>query len=338
MKIRNILIKCLSGIIPLMLIGCLLLGPGGCASDGRDSGGTIWGTMRSAINPDRGVSNAFVSLDGKNIFALTAGNGYFSIMGVPEGNYDVTITKYGQELYKGSTSINRSMAFTDPSPARFNDFSTMVQFQDAVPGDKTLAATILDPEGKPVTGAEIDLIYKNPNAFYVADTDIGGSFYFENIQPDPDLLIIEAEGFKPAIFGTGVINSFVENGSQGALVNLIPIEKEAPSSIDFGKVHGTVHDNSGSLAGGMKVALIPIKTDINPVDSIARIITTSDIGEYTFLGVDPGDYIVWVGGPNHFATERKITLEPNGDVKVDVTLKEASNRDINPIFSGQGTL
>ena len=336
MKREKIFIKLLFGIIPLFILFGLL-GGHGCTSDGRDSGGTIWGTVRSANNPDRGVSNTFVSLDDRNIFAVTTGTGYFSIMGVPVGQYNVTITKYGHEIFKGSAVIDRGLALNPPDGTqnRFGGFSYMVEFPAAGPGDKTLAATLLDPDDKPIVGAEIDLIYQSLGNFFVADSDVAGSYYFENIPENPDLMIIDAEGFVPAAFGTEQIAAFMEADDQGALVNLIPLERDEPSSNETaGKITGTIRDSSENFVTGVKVALIPYSEETKQIDSIARIRTTSDGGAFDFSDIDPGEYVIWAGGPNHFPIEKRITLTAGGTITVDLELQEATNRETHPIFKG----
>lgn len=336
MKHYKILIKLLFGVIPLfVLFG--LFGWHGCTSEGRDSGGTIWGTIRAANNPDRGVSNALISLDDRNIFAVTSGTGYFSIMGVPRGQYNVKITKFGHEIFRGSAFIDRGLTVNSPDNQqyRFSEYSYMVQFPTAGPGDKMLAATLLDTDGKPIVGAEVDLIYRELGNFFVTDSDIAGSFYFEGIPEKPDLMLIDAEGFKPAVFSSETIESFMNAGSQGALVNLIPLERDLPSeSSTSGKVAGTIHDSSENLVAGIKVALIPYSTEINPIDSVARVRTTNGNGKFEFANLEPAEYIVWAGGPNHFPLEKKVKLSAGESITIDLVLQEATNREMHPIFKG----
>jgi hypothetical protein len=305
-------------------------------SEGRDIGSKIWGNARS-VNPpaDQGIGNSMICIDDVNIFAVTKSDGYFSISGIPDGNIQLSLWKYGYEIFKGSVSVNRdtTRGVMDFMPRNmFAQFA--FEFPQGETGDESLAATILDSENQPVVGAEIDLVYLACGYFFVTQTDSSGSFYLiETLPPDPDLLIIDAKGFKPAIFEHDDIVTLMDAGIDGAIVNLIPIERDtvtegAPKC----SVSGVISDESEQTLLGIKVALIPVEEDKNPVESIARITETDGQGKYTFEDIVPGDYIVWAGHPDFFPNEVKVTLEDGNNKTVNMTLEDESNQVLHPYF------
>lgn len=308
----------------------LIFNIAGCTmSDGRDFGGTIWGTTSSAN--DQAVGNAMISLNGSDIFAVTKSDGYFSIKGIPEGSYELTLSKFGYELFNGNTSINRGLMNLPKDKTRLADAVTLFDFPSGMPGDEFLACTILDADSNPVVGAEIDLVYSEAGFFYVTQTDQAGSFYIENLLPNADLLMIDAVGFKPAVFGFEDIFAFMSNGTDGALVNLIPLEKDVvEDTVPSGSVTGTVVDSDSKILSGISVALIMHYPDKPAIMSSAKIVETDSEGKFKFDDVEPGEYMVWVGHPNYFPDDKSVTVEADVVRTVDFVLDEASDGVIHP--------
>jgi hypothetical protein len=326
--IKNILPSVMR--VSLLAVILLIFNVAGCTmSDGRDFGGTIWGTTSSAN--DKAVGNAMISLNGSDIFAVTKSDGYFSIKGIPEGNYELTLSKFGYELFKGNTSVSHGLMNLSKGDARVADAVTLFDFPSGVPGDQFLGCTILDENDDPVVGAEIDLIYTEAGFFYVTQTDQAGSFYFEDILPNADLLIIDAVGFKPAVFNFEDINTFMSNGTDGALVNLIPLEKDVvEDTVPVGSVAGTVVDRENKILPGISVALVTYDPDKPAIMSPAKIVETDNEGKFTFDGVEPGEYFVWVGHPNYFPDDKPVTVEADIEKSVNFTLDEATDEVIHP--------
>lgn len=322
------------GLITAMLVAILLLATfiAGCnQSEGRNIGGTIWGNTRSANNPDRGIGNALLSINNSDIFAVTKDDGYFSITGIPEGDYDLTLTKFGFEIFSGSASINRPLLGAGQS--RLANVVTLFEFPSGIIGTENLAGTLVDENSEPIVNAEVDLIYTQDGYFHVTDTDVAGSFYFTDLMPTPDLLIIDADGFKPVIFTYDEIMIAMLEGAEGAQVNVIPLTKDgAEDSVDVGAVTGTILDATGNILSGIKVALYPDDSETNPIFTSARITETDDEGRFTFTDIETGDYIVWAGHPNYFPDEEKVLIEKDIETTVVINVEAATELEVHPFF------
>ncbi|MCD6217597.1 carboxypeptidase regulatory-like domain-containing protein [bacterium] len=329
------------GWVIAILLAMLLLATfiAGCnQSEGRNIGGTIWGNTRSANNPDRGIGNAMLSVDNTNIFAITKNDGYFSITGIPEGDYGLTITKCGFEVFSGSTSVIRDLAGIDQSQgmqARVANVVTLFEFPSGIIGTENLAGTLVNTDGEPIENAEVDLIFRQDGYFHVTETDHAGSFYFNDLMPNPDLLIIEEDGYKPVIFSYDEIMVAMSHGINGALVNVIPMAKDEPEeSADIGTVSGTVLDSTGNVLSGIKVAIYPDDTEANPIRKNARITESDETGGFEFKDIETGDYIVWAGHPNYFPEEVSVTVEKDVDKTIVISVEDATETKVHPYFKG----
>lgn len=339
MSKKNIPDKSRLSVLPVgwviaILLAMLLLATfiAGCnQSEGRNIGGTIWGNTRSANNPDRGIGNALLSVDNNNIFAITKDDGYFSITGIPEGDYDLTLTKYGFEIFSGSTTVNRNLAGIDQT--RFANVVTLFEFPSGLIGTENLAGTLVNTDSEPIVNAEIDLIFSQDGYFHVTETDHAGSFYFNNLMPNPDLLIIEADGYKPAIFHYDEIMIAMMHGIDGALVNVIPLAKDEPEeSEDVGTISGTVIDSTGNVLSGIKIAIYPDDPETNPILTTARIIESDETGGFEFNDIETGDYIVWAGHPNYFPAQVEVTIEKDEDKTIVIHVEDATETEVHPFF------
>ncbi len=322
------------GWVIAILLAMLLLATfiAGCnQSEGRNIGGTIWGNTRAANNPDRGIGNVLLSVDNTNIFAITKNDGYFSITGIPEGDYDLTLTKFGFEIYSGPTSVIRDLAGIEQS--RTANIVTLFEFPSGLIGTENLAGTLVNTDGEPIVNAEVDLIFRQDGYFHVTETDHAGSFYFTDLMPNPDLLIIEADGYRNVIFDYDEIMIAMSHGIDGALVNVIPLAMDEPEeSADIGAVSGTVLDSTGNVLTGIKVAIYPDDTEINPIRKNARIIETDETGGFEFKDIEAGDYIVWAGHPNYFPAEVKVTIEKDAEKTVVINVDDATETEVHPYF------
>ena len=321
----------------LLVILILAVFIAGCnKSEGRNIGGTIWGNTRSTNNPDRGIGNVMLSVDNTNIFAITKNDGYFSITGIPEGDYNLTLTKLGFEIFSGPTSVIRDLVGIDQSrgvQSRFANIVTLFEFPSGIIGTENLAGTLVNADGEPIENAEIDLIFGQDGYFHVTETDHAGSFYFTDLMPNPDMLIIEADGYKPVIFGFDEIMIAMSHGIDGALVNVIPLAKDEPEeAADIGSVSGTVLDAAGNILSGIKVAIYPDDPETNPILTSARITESNDKGMFEFKDIETGNYIVWAGHPNYFPEEVSVTVEIDSVQTVVINVEDATETEVHPFF------
>jgi len=325
-----------AGILIIILLIAMIIYITGCTtSEGRNIGGTIWGNSRSANNPDRGIGNGMLSFDGSNIFAITKSDGYFSVTGIPEGNYTLSLTKYGEEIFTGSTSVVRTVTETEQRMAmsRSSEFVLLFEFPKGTPGLDNFSGTIIDENDEPVVGAEIDLIYKTDGYFNVTETDHAGSFYFTDIMPFADLLIIDADGYVPLKFDMEQIAAGMLHGTAGAQFNIVRLMRDEPiSPASAGTITGVVTDQSGNALPGITVARFIDDPEIDPIMSNATILETDETGKYTFENIDAGDYVIWVGHPNYFPDQKSVTVEENTVKTLNITLDAATETKTHPFF------
>src|SRR6202049_5395778 len=84
----------------------------------------------------------------------------------------------------------------------------------------------------------------------------------------------------------------------------------------FGRILGTVTDQSGGVIAGATVTIIDTERGIN------RTLTTDDAGAYNAPNLTPGNYTVRVEAKGFKRIERQgVTIEVGHEVRVDLTVQ-----------------
>ncbi|MFI5069920.1 MAG: carboxypeptidase regulatory-like domain-containing protein, partial [Terriglobales bacterium] len=84
----------------------------------------------------------------------------------------------------------------------------------------------------------------------------------------------------------------------------------------FGRILGTVTDQSGGVVAGATVTVVDTERGIN------RTLTTDDVGAYNAPNLTPGNYMVRVEAKGFKRIERQgITIEVGREVRVDLTVQ-----------------
>src|SRR4029077_5029036 len=86
------------------------------------------------------------------------------------------------------------------------------------------------------------------------------------------------------------------------------------SQANFGRILGTVTDQTGAVIAGATVSVIDTER------GLARTLTTDDAGEYNAPTLTPGTYTVRVEAKGFKALDRQnIVLEVGKEIRVDLT-------------------
>src|ERR1700726_1912310 len=102
----------------------------------------------------------------------------------------------------------------------------------------------------------------------------------------------------------------------GAIVGVLLFSFAVFSQGNFGRILGTIADQTGGVVAGATVTII------DKDRGVARTLTTDDAGEYNAPTLIPGTYIVRVEAKGFKKLEREnVVLEVGKEVRVDVTVQ-----------------
>jgi hypothetical protein len=102
----------------------------------------------------------------------------------------------------------------------------------------------------------------------------------------------------------------------GAIVGVLLFSVSLFSQGNFGRILGTITDQTGGVVAGATVTII------DKDRGVARTLTTDDAGEYNAPTLIPGTYIVRVEANGFKRLDRQnIVLEVGKEVRVDLTVQ-----------------
>jgi hypothetical protein len=102
----------------------------------------------------------------------------------------------------------------------------------------------------------------------------------------------------------------------GGLFAVLLLCLPAFSQGSFGRILGTVTDQSGGVVAGATVTVVDTERGIN------RTLITDDVGAYNAPNLTPGNYTVRVEAKGFKRIERQgITIEVGKEVRVDLTVQ-----------------
>src|SRR5882762_6874267 len=108
------------------------------------------------------------------------------------------------------------------------------------------------------------------------------------------------------------------SGTMGMLLLCLPLFSQGT----FGRIMGTVTDQSGGVVSGATVTIVD--TD----RGVTTNLVTNDAGEYSALTLNPGKYKVRAEAKGFKTIERQnIVLEVGKEVRVDITLAPGAVSD-----------
>src|SRR5207245_3609860 len=119
-------------------------------------------------------------------------------------------------------------------------------------------------------------------------------------------------GFRTSFSGLTSRITFLLLATLGVLLFSLPLFSQA----NFGRILGTVTDQSGGVISGATVTII------DKDRGVARTLTTDDAGEYNAPTLIPGAYVVRLEANAVQKTERQNTLRAVGkEIRVDLTVQ-----------------
>ncbi|MBC2727058.1 InlB B-repeat-containing protein [Desulfosporosinus sp.] len=165
---------------------------------------TVSGTITDTDgNP---VSGATISLtdtnDGSKTYTgTTDADGNYSIPGVPDGTYTITVTKGSETLGNGSIAVEGDDV---------TDESADITVTPPTISTHTVSGTITDTDGNPVSGATITLTDTNDSSkTYTGTTDADGNYSIPGV-PDGTYTITVTKGSET--LGIGSDDVIVDDG------------------------------------------------------------------------------------------------------------------------------
>jgi hypothetical protein len=263
-------------------------------------------------------------------------DGSFDILGVPPGSCTLMVTAaVGQlrilgrqdvEVREGDVNkltvdltpgveVAGTIAYADPEP---NSGSTSKKER---PGPiVSLSPTdpvLLSSPGKRIMDGSFKFPDVSPARYRVRVTDTPEDEYLQGIKSSG---------------GEDLIANDLDLSSGGVSQNLILTFKRAPASID-----GTVQDADGNHLADIAISLAPRPLDLHQTHRYRRVFSNKD-GHFTFAGLAPGDYCVYVwdrlGDGEEFDSAlleqsagscQHVRIEENEKKSLDLTFRQRTD-------------
>ena len=298
--------------------------------------------------------------DGNPVTAVTDDQGKYSFVGLPLGEYSVSVvdptsgplagtkpTEAYTGRYKTSADVTIAEAtgsvidvnFGFVKPASVGDYTWMDVNRDGVqdadePALPGVTVTLTYEDGSAVTDASGDPVA-------AVTTDANGKYSFENLLPGGYKVSFQAPaGFEATTSEAGDDRAADSNGASASVT---VAQGQTDDTIDFGAV-GTgvigdqlfvdVNQNGGGApdAGDRPLAGVKVTLTWTGPGGITRTyetVTDAD-GTYKFENLLPGDYKVSVDPESLLAAEPLLdvlTHSPAGDVENKTVVSDATKAD-----------
>ncbi|MCF6137925.1 carboxypeptidase regulatory-like domain-containing protein [Pseudalkalibacillus berkeleyi] len=252
--------------------------------------GTLTGKVTDSETGDP-LSNTTVQVT--NGTGVTVGttmtdiNGDYTLTRLAPGSYTVTFIAIGY----GSQSIGAKIQSNQTTTLNVE----MKQLVGAVSG------TVTDTGTNPISGALVE-IFSNHILIASTSTDGNGSYIINNLTPGAYTVSVSKENFGTETVGASVLANEITTAN----VTLTP---------NPGILTGTVSTSSGDPIQGAVITIKDLRTGAN----ITQVVTNNQ-GDYTALGLAPGDYSVFAQAED-FQSQRKGAIIQSGQTTItDFTL------------------
>ena len=298
--------------------------------------------------------------DGIPVTAVTDAEGKYSFVGLPLGEYTVSVvdptsgplegttpTEAYTGRYKTTADVSIAEAtgsvidvnFGFVKPASVGDYTWMDVNRDglqdadepALPG---VTVTLMRADGSAVTDA-------NGDPVGVVTTDAAGRYVFENLLPGDYKVSFQAPDGYEATTSDAEDDRALD--SNGATASVTLVQGQTDDTIDFGAI-GTgvigdqlfvdVNQNGGNAPDAGDKVLPGVKVTLTwtgPGGITRTYETTTDAdGKYTFENLLPGDYKVSVDPESLLAAEPLLdvlTHSPAGDVEAKKVVSGEAKAD-----------
>lgn len=201
----------------------------------------------------------------------TDNRGYFDVINLPLGDYEVSVTKYGYRDYEMRNLLRLRVGDYDLGTIRLERTGGAV----SSPAARTLTGRVTDEDGHFVQGEEVYLI-DSAGEEIKTKTDARGYYTFADLAAKTYTIGVNATGYEllERIDYVKIISAGDEK-----VVNLI-VKRESRTGYD---VYGSVVDENRDYLAGVEVSLIDGNTRIKRV-------TTDAKGYYEMRYVPDGRY------------------------------------------------
>ena len=298
--------------------------------------------------------------DGNPVTAVTDAQGKYSFIGLPLGEYRVSVvdptsgplagtkpTEAYTGRYKTTADVTIAEAtgsvidvnFGFVKPASVGDYTWMDVNRDGIqdadePALPGVTVTLTYEDGSAVTDA-------SGNVVTAKTSDANGKYSFENLLPGGYKVSFQAPaGYEATTSDAGTDRAFDSNG---ATASVTLAQDQTDDTIDFGAVGtgvigdqlfldvnqdgGNAPDAGDKVLPGVKVTL----TWTGPGGITRTYETTTDAdGKYKFENLLPGEYKVSVDRESLLAAEpllNVLTHDPSGDVASKTVVSEDVKKD-----------
>ena len=298
--------------------------------------------------------------DGNPVTAVTDAEGTYSFVGLPLGEYSVSVvdptsgplegtkpTEAYTGRYKTTADVRIAEAtgsvidvnFGFVKPASLGDYTWMDVGRDGIqdadePALPGVTVTLTYEDGSAVTDA-------SGNVVTAKTSDANGKYSFENLLPGGYKVSFQAPaGYEATTSDAGTDRAADSNG---ATASVTLAQGQTDDTIDFGAV-GTgvigdqlfvdVNNNGGSAPDGGDKPLVGVKVTLTwtgPGGITRTYETVTDAqGQYKFENLLPGEYKVEVDPTSLLAAEPLLdvlTHSPAGDVDAKTVVDAATKAD-----------
>ncbi|MCF6137924.1 carboxypeptidase regulatory-like domain-containing protein [Pseudalkalibacillus berkeleyi] len=218
---------------------------------------------------------------------ITDASGDYTFTRLAPGSYTVTFIAEGY----GSKNIGTKI---EP-----NQTTTLNVALDQLVG--AISGTVTDTGSNPISGALVEIFSNN---ILIASTSTGGngSYTINNLTPGAYTVSVSKENFGTETVGASVLANEITTAN----VTLTP---------NPGILTGTVSTSSGDPIQGAVITIKDLRTGANIIQ-----VVTNNQGNYTALGLAPGDYSV-LAQAEDFQSQRKGAIIQSGQTTItDFTL------------------
>ena len=313
------------------LIATLALG---CAGQGGDGAGSIIvGQPIGGSGENQALPYARVSLNARDIFAVSDASGEYNIPGVPNGTYTLRVAKWNTPLLTTPVTIapgsqpNVDLGLHQGAATLH---TVTLTWPTLSAGNLSLGGRVLDKDGNGINEVEVLVVYpsgafaRTVTSFNTDTPPAAGYFTLHNLPANPVRLIIGQDGLRPDVVETPFdVLTPVTDGFNTGDVTLLPIVD--PASAAMPQV--IVRDSSNKLLPGIPVAISLIEPGKDPIDRFGIGGVTGADGSWTFVGVPGGhSYQIWAGSGDYLPETTMVDLAAGESRTITLTLTKATGQ------------
>ncbi|KAI2514321.1 protein of unknown function DUF11 [Fragilaria crotonensis] len=279
--------------------------------------GSITGSVTDEVGePLKNVTLTLTKPDGSTVTTVTDSNGEYTFVGLPPGNYTLTetnppgysdVSDYDEnpdgDADDGNTVPDNKIVITI-TPGEKDKGNNFIDTLDSsapsaspvtpvptAPLTGSVTGSVTDDDGKPIK--DVPLVLQTPTGEVIATTTTNDLGEYVDYDTTPDGDVPDADTKVDNIIGVTVKPQEVDSGN-----NFVDSDK--------GSITGSVTDEVGEPLKNVTLTLT------KPDGSTVTTVTDSN-GEYTFVGLPPGNYTLTETNPPGYSDVSDYDEDPDGD-------------------------